>query len=80
MTAGERGPLNDAIFDDVLALSPPSALWPRPAAIGQPSRSNRGATGRQGGAAVSQGRRGRCGGANVFSWLFTTADMSVIWV
>lgn len=34
---------SDAIFDDVLALNPPSALWPRPAAIGAPSRGRRGA-------------------------------------
>ncbi|CAL8465334.1 g4869 [Coccomyxa elongata] len=31
---GETYVLNDAIFDDVLALKPPSAVWPRPSAIG----------------------------------------------
>ena len=29
--------LKDAIFDDVLALKQPSAMWPRPVAVGTPN-------------------------------------------
>ena len=39
--AESGGVLKDAIFDDVLALKQPSAMWPRPAAVGAPNaRSN----------------------------------------
>lgn len=48
--AGETYVLNDAIFDDVLALKPPSAVWPRPSAIGAVS-GNRGK--------ASRGRKSR---------------------
>ena len=50
--AGDMAPTapveSDAIFDDVLALNPPSALWPRPAAIGPPLRDRRSAAGLRG--------------------------------
>lgn len=29
--------LKDGIFDDVLALKQPSAMWPRPSALGAPT-------------------------------------------
>ncbi len=35
--AESGGVLKDAIFDDVLALKQPSAMWPRPVAVGVPN-------------------------------------------
>jgi len=35
--AESGGVLKDAIFDDVLALKQPTAMWPRPAAVGAPN-------------------------------------------
>ena len=35
--AESGGVLKDAIFDDVLALKQPTAMWPRPVAVGAPN-------------------------------------------
>ena len=35
--AESGGAVKDAIFDDVLALKQPSAMWPRPAPVGAPN-------------------------------------------
>ena len=36
-TAEFLGAAKDGIFDDVLALKQPSAMWPRPSPVGAPS-------------------------------------------
>lgn len=39
--AGDANELRDAIFDDILALKQPSAVWPRPPALGLSNKRGR---------------------------------------